>query len=85
MNAIRMGRAKNARKLAKHGVDFDAAVRIFDGPIVEKNDTRRRYGEQRIAAVGVVNEIELLVVCAWRGSIRRISSVWRANGREREA
>ena len=77
--------AKNARNLAKHGVDFDAAVRVFDGPVMEKIDTRRIYTEQRIAAVGVVNGIELFLVYTWRGPNRRIISARRANRHEREA
>jgi len=33
--------AKNAANMAKHGIDFDDAVRIFDGPVLEKVDQRR--------------------------------------------
>jgi hypothetical protein len=30
--------AKNAANIAKHGIDFDDAIRIFDGPVLEKAD-----------------------------------------------
>jgi uncharacterized DUF497 family protein len=76
---------KNAAKLAKHRVDFDDAVRIFSGPVLEKVDMRRDYGEQRIAAVGVASGLELFVVYTWRESRRRIISARRANRDEREA
>jgi uncharacterized protein (DUF4415 family)/uncharacterized DUF497 family protein len=45
--------AKNTANFAKHGIDFQDAVRIFEGPVLEKIDRRRDYGEERIAAVGV--------------------------------
>jgi uncharacterized protein len=77
--------AKNIANLAKHGVDFDDAIRIFDGPVLEQIDTRREYGEERIAAVGMTNEVELFVVYTWRGPNRRIISARKANRHEREA
>jgi uncharacterized DUF497 family protein len=36
--------AKNAGNIAKHGIDFDGAVRIFKGPFLENIDRRRDYG-----------------------------------------
>ncbi len=80
-----MERGKECAESPRHGVNFDDAVRIFDGPVMEKIDTRRKYGEQRIAAVGVVNGIELFLVYTWRGPNRRIISARRANRHEREA
>ena len=38
--------------IAKHGVDFVAAARVFDGPILEVEDRRRDYGEMRFLALG---------------------------------
>ena len=38
--------AKNAANVAKHGIDFDDAVRIFEGPVLEQIDNRRDYGEK---------------------------------------
>ena len=77
--------AKNSDNLAKHGVDFEDAIRIFDGLVIEAVDRRREYGEERIAAVGTVNGLHLLVVYTWRGQSRRIISARRANKYEREA
>ena len=38
---------KRHTNIAKHGVDFVAAARVFDGPILEVEDRRRDYGEMR--------------------------------------
>ena len=77
--------AKNAANVAKHGIDFQDAIRIFDGPVLEKADARRDYGEARIIAFGIVDDRELAVVYAVRGEHRRIISARRAHSREREA
>ena len=76
--------AKNAANLTKHGIDFADAVVIFDGPVLEKIDKRTDYGEERIAAVGVANELELFVVYTMRGGNRRLISALRASRDERE-
>ena len=39
--------AKNSANSAKHGVDFDAAIEVFGGPYVLREDTGRGYGERR--------------------------------------
>jgi uncharacterized protein len=76
--------AKNEANLVKHGIDFADAVVIFDGPVLEKVDKRRNYGEERIAAVRVANELELFVVYTMRGRNRRLISAQRANRVMRE-
>jgi len=76
---------KNTANLAKHGIDFRDAVRIFEGPVLEKIDRRRDYGEERIATIGVAIRLELYVVYTIRGGKRRIISARRANRHEREA
>lgn len=76
---------KNATNIAKHGVDFEDAIRIFEGPILESTDERHEYGEARIIAFGVVDDRELAVVYTMRGGRRRIISARRAHRRERKA
>jgi uncharacterized protein len=56
--------AKNAANVRRHGVAFQDAVRIFDGPTVERTDDRYDYGEIRIYAIGLVNGIEITVIYA---------------------
>ena len=78
---------KKARSNFKlHGVRFEDAVRIFEGPTLEKLDNRFDYGEDRIYAIGVVNGIELTVIYTDRkDDERRIISAWRAEPHERRA
>ena len=74
---------KNRTNLQKHGICFEDAARIFEGPTLETIDDRRDYGETRIAAMGVVNDVILYVVYTMRGDARRLISARRANARER--
>jgi uncharacterized DUF497 family protein len=53
---------KNAANVRRHGIAFQDAARIFDGPTVERTDNRYDYGETRIYAIGLVNGIETTVI-----------------------
>jgi uncharacterized protein len=79
--------AKNRANVRAHGIDFDDAVAIFDGPTWERFDDRRDYGEERWAAVGLMAGIEVTVVYTDRitdhGHRRRIISARRATRHER--
>ncbi|MGH9581846.1 MAG: BrnA antitoxin family protein [Bryobacteraceae bacterium] len=55
-------RKKNRRNLSLHGVAFEDAKRIFEGPRVERIDDRFDYGETRIYAIGLVNGFEITVI-----------------------
>ncbi len=77
---------KNQRNIALHGVAFEDAVRIFEGPTVEKADDRFDYGEIRVYAIGLVNGVEITVVHTDRDDDeRRIISAWRSEAHERLA
>ncbi|HEY2484111.1 MAG TPA: BrnT family toxin [Candidatus Binataceae bacterium] len=76
---------KNAANVAKHAVSFQDAIRIFQGPVLEMRDLRRDYGEERIIAIGMLEDLALTVVYAVRGESRRIISARRAHHRERKA
>ncbi len=76
--------AKNEANLEKHGVDFEDAIRIFEGPTLEQEDARRDYGERRVQALGRSGDDVLFVVYTWRGAVRRIISARGANRYERE-
>ena len=77
--------AKNAANVAKHGINFEDAARIFDGPVLEQIDNRRDYGEERIIAFGEVGGDELAIVYTMRHGRRRVISARRAHSRERKA
>jgi hypothetical protein len=53
---------KNRNNLERHGIDFDDAKRIFEGPTVERIDDRFDYNEVRVYAIGIVNGIEITVI-----------------------
>jgi len=42
---------KNERNISERGIDFAWAVDIFLGPVIERIDTRRDYGEMRWIAM----------------------------------
>lgn len=75
---------KAAANLAKHGIDFRGAIRIFDGPIIEWLDDRFEYDEERWTAIGLVEKTEIVVVYSEKGeNLRRIISARRATPAER--
>ncbi len=76
--------AKHERNRRERGFGFDHAVRIFAGPVLERADTRRAYGEVRVRALGETGGDVLAVVYTDRGEARRIISARRANRKERE-
>ena len=75
---------KNALNLAKHGISFEEARLIFDGPVVSRMDDRIDYGEQREVSVGAIGEIIVVTVVhtSREGAVRLISARL-ANRRER--
>jgi uncharacterized protein len=77
---------KNRRNVTLHGIAFEDAIGVFDGPTLEKVDDRFDYGETRVYAIGVVNGIEITVIYTdVSKSERRIISAWRAERHERTA
>ena len=75
---------KNSSNLEKHGIAFETAAKIFDGPTVEFEDRRRDYREARVIAFGEAEGRILGVVYVRRGDRIRIISARRASRRERE-
>ena len=79
-------RRKNLRNIRLHGIAFEDAVKIFEGPTLEKTDDRFDYGEARVYAVGVADGLEITVIYTDASDTeRRIISAWRAERHEREA
>ena len=87
--ALRVGHAKSDRNLHARGFDFEFATQVFEGPTLEREDTRRDYGERRVVAIGVADGILLTVVYTDRAEagvrVRRIISARVSNRRERQA
>ena len=75
---------KNRRNVARRGIAFEDAKRIFEGPTVERVDDRFDYDEIRIYAIGLVNGLEITVVYTDEDDDqRRIISAWRSEPHER--
>lgn len=81
---------KSNRNLRERGFDFEFATQIFEGTTLERVDSRRDYGERRMIALGMAQDIVLTVVYTDRaeagsGKSRRLISARKSSRREREA
>ena len=80
---------KAAVNLAKHGIAFEDAARVFDDPLQRSRQDRAEGGELRWQTLGMVAGLLVLLLVAhtWREEddeeIIRIISARRANRRER--
>ena len=78
--------AKNQANIRKHGVSFEIAKRIFEGPVLTWLDNRMDYGEDRYISVGRVESTALIVVAHTdREGRTRLISTRPASRRERQA
>lgn len=76
--------AKNRLNIAKHGVSFDTASRIFDGIVLTAEDRRFEYGETRLISIGAVEGVVVLAVAHTdRNNKIRLISARPASRRER--
>ena len=73
---------KRLANLAKHHIDFLDAQRIFDGPVFERLESR--HNEDRVVSIGLMEDIEIVVVYVMRGKRRRLISARRAHRSERK-
>ncbi len=76
---------RGAANIAKHGLPFELAELLFDGPFIEEEDARQEYGEPRFIATGPIAILDsriFVVVYTWRNATRRIVSFRKANDRE---
>ena len=76
--------AKSRRNFRERGFDFEFVTRIFDGQCIEEDDTRKDYGERRIAATGKIEDGVFVVVYTWSSGRRRIISARSAKRKERD-
>lgn len=76
--------AKDRANIAKHGVGFATASRIFEGPVLTWTDDRADYGEVRERSIGAVDGVVVLaVIHTDRAGKTRIISARRASRSER--
>lgn len=75
---------KNRLNVEKHGVGFELAIRIFEGPVLTWVDARNDYSETRYHSIGRIDGIVVLaVVHTDRSGKTRVISARPANRRER--
>ncbi|MBP1850573.1 BrnT family toxin [Rhizobium halophytocola] len=76
--------AKNRVNRAKHGLWFEEAAEIFNGPMLSYRDLRFDYGEDRTISIGAIADVVLVVVVHTdRAGVIRIISARLANRKER--
>ena len=76
---------KDRANVAKHGIDFETAKRIFDGPVLTWPDRRRDYGEERYIGIGRVEGAMIVVAYTVRDRRLRLISARPASRKERQA
>ncbi len=75
---------KNAANIEKHGLDFEDAAEVFDGPLLAAPDTRQDYGEERWIELGLLEHRVVVVVYTYRSpDIVRVISMRKALQHER--
>ena len=76
--------AKNQANIAKHGISFAQAQRIFDGIVWSRVNQRLDYGETRFVSIGALDQAAVIVVAHTdRNGNIRIISARPANRKER--
>jgi uncharacterized DUF497 family protein len=73
---------KRKANLEKHGIDFEDSQSVFDSPYLVKEV--ERGGERRYAICGLVNDVEIVVICTLRAGRCRLISARRARTHERK-
>ncbi len=75
---------KRQLTLEKRGLDFADVARVFNGDVLDIEDTRKDYGECRIVTFGHLNGRMMAITWTQRSDKRRIISMRKANEREIE-
>lgn len=75
---------KRQINLAKHGLDFADAHKVFAGAIILFEDQRFDYGEQRMIAVGLLDVTVVVIVHLDNDNTIRIISMRRATKNEQK-
>ena len=78
---------KRLANIRDHGLDFEEAKRMFEGPMLVALDTREDHGEDRWIGVGISQGRVLVIAFTERneGQTVRIISLRKALSHERKA
>lgn len=75
---------KSAENLTKHGISFEEATEIFNGPVFTRMDDRFAHDEPREISLGILGEMVVLSVAHTdRDGKTRIISARKATRSER--
>ena len=75
--------AKREKTLSERGLDFADAAIVFAGVTLEIDDTRKDTGEKRVICYRLLDGRMVVVGYTPRGADRHISSMRKANEREK--
>jgi uncharacterized DUF497 family protein len=73
---------KRERNLREREIDFDDASYVFGGPTIIRQSDRK--GEERYMVFGFLDDVEVVIVCTFRGDLCWIISARRARRDERK-
>jgi uncharacterized DUF497 family protein len=73
--------SKRLKNLKDRGVDFRDAGMIFENRVILKADRRNDYGEERLLALGKVDDEYYMIAYTWRGAILWIITAWKVGNR----
>ena len=77
---------KDRANRAKHGIGFEEASTVFDGPVFTAPDEHEDYGEERFISVGCLGSLIVVVgVHTDREGRVRLISARKASRKERQA
>lgn len=78
--------AKRDMVLAERGLDLERSGEVFAGFHLSRGDpSHSTDDEDRWITVGMLDDVVVIVVWTDRGGLRRIITMWKANGKERAA
>jgi uncharacterized DUF497 family protein len=75
---------KRRLNLEKHGIDFEDAIAIWEGNVVQSRSRQSHHSEERFLAYGLLEGRVICIVFMHRGGRIRIISARRARDHERE-
>lgn len=84
MSKYEWDEAKNQSNIQKHGISFDEASYIFDGPVLTNTDTRATDELREISFGLLGSAVVLAVIHTDRHGVTRIISARKATKQERK-
>lgn len=73
--------SKSRSNKAKHGIDFEEAKRLWDGPVVTSRSSKIA-SEDRYLVIGMIDDKNWTAIVTFRGANTRIISVRRSRKQE---